>query len=142
MVGRGADVLGQAQGMYGQGTGLVGQGTGMYGQGAAMTGRAADMYAPGAAQQFYNPYEQDVVQQTMRDLQEANQQRGIADRAGAIGQGAFGGSRGQVNGTGKGKILRPWRRMKLSAVCVRQDIVAHNKWPKVPVEDSVRLADN
>jgi hypothetical protein len=92
--GRGA--LGGAQGMYGQGAGLVGQGTGMYGQGAAMTGRAADMYAPGAAQQFYNPYEQDVVQQTMRDLQEANQQRGIKDRAGAIGQGAFGGSRGRL----------------------------------------------
>jgi len=68
----------------------------MYGQGAAMTGRAADMYAPGAAQQFYNPYEQDVVQQTMRDLREANQQQGIADRAGAIGQGAFGGSRGRL----------------------------------------------
>ena len=96
MVGRGADVLGQAQGMYGQGTGLIGQGTGMYGQGAAMTGRAADMYAPGAAQQFYNPYEQDVVQQTMRDLREANQQQGIKDRAGAIGQGAFGGSRGRL----------------------------------------------
>ena len=96
MVGRGADVLGQAQGMYGQGTGLIGQGTGMYGQGAAMTGRAADMYAPGAAQQFYNPYEQDVVQQTMRDLREANQRQGIKDRAGAIGQGAFGGSRGRL----------------------------------------------
>jgi len=82
--------------MYGQGTGLVGQGTGMYGQGAAMTGRAADMYAPGAAQQFYNPYEQDVVQQTMRDLREANQRQGIKDRAGAIGQGAFGGSRGRL----------------------------------------------
>ena len=92
--GRGA--LGGAQGMYGQGTGLVGQGTGMYGQGAAMTGRAADMYAPGAAQQFYNPYEQDVVQQTMRDLREANQRQGIADRAGAIGKGAFGGSRGRL----------------------------------------------
>jgi hypothetical protein len=92
--GRGA--LGGAQGMYGQGAGLVGQGTGMYGHGAAMTGRAADMYAPGAAQQFYNPYEQDVVQQTMRDLREANQQQGIADRAGAISQGAFGGSRGRL----------------------------------------------
>ena len=92
--GRGA--LGGAQGMYGQGAGLVGQGTGMYGQGAAMTGRAADMYAPGAAQQFYNPYEQDVVQQTMQDMREQNQQQGIKDRAGAISQGAFGGSRGRL----------------------------------------------
>ena len=92
--GRGA--LGGAQGMYGQGAGLVGQGAGMYGHGAAMTGRAADMYAPGAAQQFYNPYEQDVVQQTMQDMREANQQQGITDRAGAVSQGAFGGSRGRL----------------------------------------------
>ena len=96
MVGRGADVLGQAQGMYGQGTGLVGQGTGMYGQAAGMTGQAAQMYRPGAAQQFYNPYEQDVVQQTMQDLERSNLQQGQADRARAVSSGAFGGSRGRL----------------------------------------------
>ena len=75
MVGRGADVLGQAQGMYGQGAGLVGQGTGLYGLGTQMTGQAAQMYDPYAAQQFYNPYEQDVVQQTLRDLERTNLQQ-------------------------------------------------------------------
>jgi len=96
MVGRGADVLGQAQGMYGQGAGLVGQGTGMYGLGTQMTGQAAQMYGPGAAQQFYNPYEQDVVQQTLRDLERTNLQQGTADRARAVSSGAFGGSRGRL----------------------------------------------
>ena len=96
MVGRGADVLGQAQGMYGQGAGLVGQGTGMYGLGTQMTGQAAQMYDPYAAQQFYNPYEQDVVQQTLRDLERTNLQQGTADRARAVSSGAFGGSRGRL----------------------------------------------
>ena len=93
---QGLNALPMAQQMYGQGAGLVGQGTGMYGQAAGMTGQAAQMYAPGAAQQFYNPYEQDVVQQTMRDLERSNLQQGTADRARAVSSGAFGGSRGRL----------------------------------------------
>jgi hypothetical protein len=93
---QGLNALPMAQQMYGQGTGLVGQGTGMYGQAAGMTGQAAQMYAPGAAQQFYNPYEQDVVQQTMQDLERSNLQQGTADRARAVSSGAFGGSRGRL----------------------------------------------
>ena len=96
MVGRGADVLGQAQGMYGQGAGMVGQGAGLYGLGTQMTGQAAQMFDPFAAKQFYNPYEQDVVQQTLQDLGRANTQQGQADRAKAVSSGAFGGSRGRL----------------------------------------------
>ena len=96
MVGRGADVLGQAQGMYGQGAGMVGQGAGLYGLGTQMTGQAAQMFDPFAARQFYNPYEQDVVQQTLQDLGRANTQQGQADRAKAVSSGAFGGSRGRL----------------------------------------------
>ena len=96
MVGRGADVLGQAQGMYGQGAGMVGQGAGLYGLGTQMTGQAAQMFDPFAAKQFYNPYEQDVVQQTLQDLGRANTQQGQADRHRAVSSGAFGGSRGRL----------------------------------------------
>jgi len=96
ITGQGADVLGQAQGMYGQGTSLVGQGTGMYGQAAGMTGRAADMFAPGAAQQFYNPYEDQVVQSTIEQMNQQNAQQGQSDRARAVSSGAFGGSRGRL----------------------------------------------
>ena len=65
-------------------------------QGGQMMQQGAGYFTPGGIQQFYNPYEQDVVQQTMRDMREQNLQQGIKDRAGAISQGAFGGSRGRL----------------------------------------------
>ena len=65
-------------------------------QGGQMMQQGANYLTPGGIQQFYNPYEQDVVQQTMQDMREQNQQQGIKDRAGAISQGAFGGSRGRL----------------------------------------------
>lgn len=86
---QGAGALPMAQQMYGQGAG-------MYGQAAGMTGQAANMFAPGAAQQFYNPYENQVVQQTMRDMQDQNAMQGQADRNRAVSSGAFGGSRGRL----------------------------------------------
>ena len=65
-------------------------------QGGQMMQAGAGYYTPGGISQFYNPFEQDVVQQTMQDMQKQNLQQGIADRAGAISQGAFGGSRGRL----------------------------------------------
>ena len=65
-------------------------------QGGQMMQQGAGYFTPGGIQQFYNPFEQDVVQQTMQDMREQNQRRGIADRAGAVGAGAFGGSRGRL----------------------------------------------
>ena len=65
-------------------------------QGGQMMQQGAGYFTPGGIQQFYNPFEQDVVQQTMQDMREANQQQGMTDRAGAISQGAFGGSRGRL----------------------------------------------
>ena len=93
---QGVGALPMAQQFYGQGAGLVGQGTGMYGQAAGMTGRAADMFAPGAAQQFYNPYEDQVVQSTIDQMNQQNAQQGQSDRARAVSSGAFGGSRGRL----------------------------------------------
>jgi hypothetical protein len=66
------------------------------GQGAQMMQAGAGYYTPGGISQFYNPFEQDVVQQTMQDAREENARRGIADRDRAISQGAFGGSRGRL----------------------------------------------
>ena len=65
-------------------------------QGGQMMQQGANYLTPGGIQQFYNPYEQDVVQQTMQDMREQNQQQGIADRRGAVSAGAFGGSRGRL----------------------------------------------
>jgi len=93
---QGQGALAGAQNMYGQGTGLVGQGTGLYGLGTQLTGQASDYFRPGAASAFYNPYEQDVVQQTLSDLQEQSAKQGIANRSQAVSRGAFGGSRGRL----------------------------------------------
>ena len=110
MYGRGAGLVDQGAGLYGQGTGLVNQGAGMYGRGAGlvnqgaglyglgtqMTGEASNYYRPGAASAFYNPYEDSVVQQTLSDLKEAGIGQGVTDRAGQVGSGSFGGSRGRL----------------------------------------------
>lgn len=76
---------------------LAGQGVGAYKpfmQGAqnAMT-QAGAFAQPGAAQQFMNPYEDQVVQQTMSDIQKAGQQQQNQLSAQAANAGAFGGSR-------------------------------------------------
>ena len=65
-------------------------------QGGQMMQQGAGYYTPGGIRQFYNPYEQDVVQQTLADLQEASAKQGIANRAQAVSRGAYGGSRGRL----------------------------------------------
>jgi hypothetical protein len=86
----------QGRGMYGRGADATNVGIGMYGRGANLTDQASSFYAPGAAAQFYNPYETNVVQQTLADLKEAGIGQGYADRAGQVDSGAFGGSRGRI----------------------------------------------
>ena len=58
--------------------------------------RSTGEYNPWMTQQYYNPYEEDVVQQTIRDAQEAQQRSGIQRRQQALSSGAFGGSRGRM----------------------------------------------
>ena len=96
MYGRGAGLVDQGAGMYGRGAGLVDQGAGLYGLGTQMTGEASNYFRPGAASAFYNPYETSVVQQTLRDLQDADAQKSMANRQSAVSSGAFGGSRGRI----------------------------------------------
>ena len=72
------------------------QGAGMAQQGFGTMQQAAGMYGPGAAQQFYNPYEDQVIQGTIEQMNQQNQQQAQADRANAVSSGAFGGSRGRL----------------------------------------------
>ena len=53
-------------------------------------------YDPGMTQQFYNPFEDAVVQQTIDDVLEAGDKQDIAARAREISSGAFGGSRARL----------------------------------------------
>ena len=53
--------------------------------------------------QFFNPYENQVVQQTMQDIARAGQMQQQQLGAQAVGQGAFGGSRSAVAGAELGR---------------------------------------
>jgi hypothetical protein len=81
--------LQQAGGAYGQGLGATGQGiqAGYYG---------AQGYDPAMGKSFYNPYEQDVVQQSLADVYKSYGLEDVGARAGAVGQGAYGGGRGRL----------------------------------------------
>tara|TARA_R100000008_G_scaffold21537_1_gene11310 strand:+ start:2914 stop:3762 length:849 start_codon:yes stop_codon:yes gene_type:complete len=72
------------------------QGAGMAQQGFGTMQAGAGMYNPYAAQQFYNPYEDQVVQGTIEQMNKQNQAQAQADRARAVSSGAFGGSRGRL----------------------------------------------
>ena len=65
-------------------------------QGGQMMQQGANYYTPSGISQFYNPFEQDVVQQSIRDMQEANARQSIANRDQAVSRGAFCGSRGRL----------------------------------------------
>ena len=53
-------------------------------------------YDPSMTQQFYNPFEDAVVQQTIEDVMKAGDKQDIAERAREISAGAFGGSRARL----------------------------------------------
>ena len=53
-------------------------------------------YDQGLTQQFYNPFEDAVVQRTIEDVMEAGDKQDIASRAREISAGAFGGSRARL----------------------------------------------
>ena len=54
------------------------------------------MYDPSMAQRFYNPFEEQVVQQTLEDIGRQGAQADIGLRDRAIAAGAFGGARGRL----------------------------------------------
>jgi len=58
---------------------------------------ATGMYDPSMAQSFYNPYEDQVVQQTLQDINRQSAQADIGLRDQAVSAGAFGGSRGRIS---------------------------------------------
>jgi len=86
----------QARGMIEEGAGTVSGGIGAL-QRAEQSGiGATQMFDPRSASMFYDPYEDQVVQQTLQDINRAAAQQDIGLRDRAISQGAFGGSRGRI----------------------------------------------
>jgi hypothetical protein len=54
------------------------------------------MYDPSMALDFYNPFEEQVVQQTLEDINRQARQQDIGLRDQAVSAGAFGGARGRI----------------------------------------------
>ncbi len=95
--------LGQMRQLGGQGVGLLNQGANtmrrVAGQDAQQVNPSgaisADQISAGQADlsPFQNPYQQQVVDQTMQDLNRARQMSIVGGEDAALGAGAFGGSR-------------------------------------------------
>ena len=76
------------------GSEAIGAGTGaITGAGMGAYEKASEFVDPSAISQFFNPYEDQVVNQTLADLARQSEIEGVAGRARAAGLGAFGGSR-------------------------------------------------
>ena len=100
-----ASGLGGFQPFLQTGANMAQQGFSTLGAGAGALGAAAGLFAPGATSAFYNPFEQDVVQQTIRDLTEKSDIAGVGDRFNAVRAGAFGGSRGRLMESERNRAL-------------------------------------
>jgi hypothetical protein len=78
--------------------GVIGGSLGRLGESATTGYGATGQFDPTGIGGFYNPFEDQVVDQTMKDVREGLAKGDIARRAGAIGAGAFGGSRSRLQG--------------------------------------------
>lgn len=79
-----------------QGSSTVDQGATAMSEGIGALAGTGAMYNPNSYQDFMNPYEDQVIDNTMADIRRQGDiaQQGV--RAQAVGAGAFGGSRGQI----------------------------------------------
>jgi len=93
-----APQYGEAQQIYRQAMPQFGGAYGQLGQAGISGLLSTQAFRPEQAQAFYDPFEQQVVQQTLRDIEEQTAQQDIARRAQAVSAGAFGGARSRLLG--------------------------------------------
>ena len=102
-IGTGLGTLGSAQDLLGTGVSRIEEATGQltpaYGALEAVSGQ----FDPATASQYMNPYEEAVVQQALADIQREGELAQRTADAGAVGAGAFGGSR---QGIERAEIVR------------------------------------
>ena len=87
----------QAERFIGQGADTIQGGLGALQRAEQSAMQSTGMYDPSMGQSFFNPYEDQVVQQTLEDINRQSAQADIGLRDRAISQGAFGGSRGRIS---------------------------------------------
>ena len=95
--------LGAGRGLAGEGADLTRGALPQYGGARSGLGRSersgfgsTGRFDPSGISRFYDPYEEDVVQQTMKDVREGLAQGDMGMRDEAIGSGAFGGARSKL----------------------------------------------
>jgi|TARA_R100001530_G_scaffold130055_2_gene100740 hypothetical protein len=86
-----------AERMIGTGADTVAGGIGALQRAEQSALGSTQMFDPMSASRFMDPYEDQVVQQTLEDINRASAQQDIGLRDRAISQGAFGGSRGRIS---------------------------------------------
>ena len=98
-VGAYEDYLTQGSQALGTGIEALGTGLGTIGSAIGQAGQAG--FDPSSYQQFMNPYTEDVIAATQADIARQGQMQQNQASAGAVGAGAFGGSR---QGIAQGEI--------------------------------------
>jgi hypothetical protein len=106
-LGRFGEYIPEAADVAREGIDAARAGIGQLGQGTFNLAEAARLARDPseAIKTFSDPFEQQVVQQAIRDITEQSEQEGIANRASAVGAGAFGGSRGRLQETERQEAL-------------------------------------
>ena len=106
-LGQFGEYIPEAAGVTREGIDTARTGIGQLGQGTFNLAEAARLARDPseAIKTFSDPFEQQVVQQAIRDITEQSEQEGIANRASAVGAGAFGGSRGRLQETERQEAL-------------------------------------
>ena len=74
----------------------LGQQSNLLNQAAQKTRDSFNRYDPNSAKRYYNPYEDQVVDQTMKDVREGLAMGDMGMRDDAVSGGAFGGSRSRL----------------------------------------------
>jgi hypothetical protein len=89
MMTKGAETLNQGIGVYGDALGA-------YGKGVDALGGTTGAFDPTSYEAFMNPYTQEVIDTTTADINRQADMRRNQLTSQAVGQGAFGGSRGAL----------------------------------------------
>jgi hypothetical protein len=100
----------QASNLYGRAPSVARSGAlagvGAIGQGITGSQAGLGAFDPSRATSFFNPFEDQVVQRTLQDLEEQGAKSDQLGRARAISQGAFGGSRARLGAEERERALR------------------------------------
>jgi hypothetical protein len=96
-------------------------------QAGAMTRGSTGQFDPSMIDQFYNPFEDAVVDQTLEDINRGFAQSDIGLRDRAVSQGAFGGSRGRIaqNELGASRKFIPERTPTDKDISTQKEVIGN-----------------